>query len=74
MKKVYLFLIINIIVFLFLILSVEIIIWLQENKHLKNLGVFPPSIQRLKFHPGVKNFKFDPTTFPRPENGWGRPV
>ena len=74
MKKNYLFLITNIIVFLFLILSVEIIIWVQENKHLRNLGVFPPSIQRLKFHPGVKNFKFDPKTFPTPENGWGRPV
>lgn len=72
MKKKLIFLGINIILFLFLILIIEGIIWFKENEHLRKLGVFPPSIQRLKFHPGIKNFKFDPKTFPRPENGWGR--
>lgn len=74
MKKKLLFFGINIVVFFLLILLIEVIIWFQENHNLRKQGVFPPSVQSLNFHPGIKNFEFNPETFPRPENGWGRPV
>ena len=74
MKKIFIFFLINIIILLFLIFLIEVIIWFQENENLRKQGLFPSNIQRLTFHSGIKNFEFDPKTFPRPENNWGRPV
>ena len=72
MKKLLKIFFISLFIFALLLFAVEWIIWLQENHKMRKAGIFPPSIQRLAFHPGVKNFEFDPYTFPRPENGWGR--
>lgn len=74
MLKKLLFFGFNILLVILFLFIIEVIIWFQENEYLKELGVLPNSIQRLKFHPGIKNFEFDPKTFPKPENGWGRPV
>ena len=74
MKKIFIFFLINIIILLFLIFLIEVIIWFQDNENLRKQGLFPSNIQRLTFHSGIKNFEFDPKTFPRPENNWGRPV
>ncbi len=72
MKKFFKYFLFSVLIFALLLYAVEWIIWFQENHKMRKAGIFPPSIQRLAFHPGIKNFEFDPYIFPRPENGWGR--
>ncbi len=72
MKKTILFIGINLFLIFIVLLITELIIWNHENTFLRSLNVFPPSIQRLKFHPGIKNFSFNPNLFPNPNEGWGR--
>lgn len=72
MKKNIIFISINLFLIFIILFLTEIIIWNKENSFLKSINVFPPSIQKLKFHPGIKNFSFNPDLFPNPSEGWGR--
>ena len=72
MKKIFKYAAINTALLIFILFTAEVSIWFFENAKMQKKGVFPPSIQRLSFHPGIKNFSFDPQYFPTPENGYGR--
>ena len=72
MKKKLLFIVINILLILVGLFAIELYIWNKENDSLKQRGVFPPNIEKLGFHKGIKKFNFDPKYFPTPENGYGR--
>lgn len=72
MKKKILFVIVNILLILVALFAIELIIWNKENNSLKQMGVFPPNIEKIGFHNGIKKTNINFEYFPTPNNGYGR--
>ncbi len=72
MKKFIRIFFVNLLLFIFLIFTVELIIWGCENENLKRRHDEYRAKGLLKFHPGVTTFKLNPEFFPTPENNFGR--
>lgn len=72
MKKIIIFLLVNSFLISFGLFLTEIIIWKSENNYLKNINVLPSSINRLKFHPGIKSSEPYLDKFPNISENWGR--
>ncbi|MBQ4077841.1 hypothetical protein IJD15_01500 [bacterium] len=72
MKKIIKTIIANVLIFACLITIIEVSIWGIENEILRRQKDSFRAKGLLKFHSGIKHFKFDPKYFPSPETGWGR--
>lgn len=72
MKKIIKFICINLFLIFIALLLIEVIIWNNENNYLKSINVLPPSITKLKFHPGIKSSLPYLDNFPNIKENWGR--
>ena len=73
MKRIIKIIIINIIIFIFLLFIIEVGIWYCENKRLElNKDEFILKNGYIPFHGGIKKDNIDLNYFPSEENNYGR--